>query len=87
MTPEEKAKLAEFVAALTNEERGVLREYISVIDAHEKKHEREATYKEHVTCLECKHRIWSDHYAGCSKGYKGIVRPDDSCGYGERIDV
>lgn len=40
--------------------------------------------KEPVPCSECKHRMWSDHYAECSKGHKGIVRPDDTCPYGER---
>lgn len=40
--------------------------------------------KEPVPCSERKHRMWSDHYAECSKGHKGIVRPDDTCPYGER---
>jgi hypothetical protein len=30
--------------------------------------------------------MFSDCYGECSKGFKGIVRPDDSCGKGERKD-
>lgn len=37
-----------------------------------------------VRCIECKHLMFSDCYGECSKGNKGIVRPDDSCGKGER---
>ena len=37
-----------------------------------------------VRCLECKYIMFSDCYGECSKGYLGIVRPDDFCSYGER---
>lgn len=36
-----------------------------------------------VRCIECKHLMFSDCYGECSQGYKGIVRPNDSCGRGE----
>ena len=44
----------------------------------------EAIYKNDIRCVECKHLMFSDCYGECSKAYKGIVRPDDSCGKGER---
>lgn len=38
-----------------------------------------------VHCKDCKHLMFSDMYGECSKGYlSGIVRPEDSCGRGER---
>ena len=37
-----------------------------------------------VHCKECKHLMFSDFEGECSKGYKGIVRPDDSCPFGVR---
>ena len=37
-----------------------------------------------VRCRECKYLMFSDCYGECSKGYLGIVRPDDFCSYGER---
>lgn len=46
----------------------------------------EVTEKE-IKCKECKHLMFSDCYGECSKGFKGIVRPDDSCPYGERKEV
>ena len=39
-----------------------------------------------VRCRDCKYRMFSDCYGECSKGYLGIVRPDDFCSYGERKD-
>ena len=39
-----------------------------------------------VRCVECKHLMFSDCYGECSKTYKGIVNPNDSCGKGERKD-
>lgn len=42
-----------------------------------------------VRCVECKHLVFSDCYiyiGECGKGHRGIVRPDDFCGYGERKD-
>ena len=35
-----------------------------------------------VHCKDCKYLMFSDCYGECSKAYKGIVRPDDSCGHG-----
>ena len=35
-----------------------------------------------VRCVECAYLMFSDCYGECSKGYKGIVSPDDSCGKG-----
>lgn len=39
-----------------------------------------------VHCKECKHLMFSDCYGECSKGYMGIVSPNDYCNYGERKD-
>lgn len=36
-----------------------------------------------VKCVNCAHLMFSDCYGECSKGYKGIVSPNDSCGRGE----
>ena len=35
-----------------------------------------------VHCKDCKYLMFSDCYGECSKAYKGIVNPNDSCGYG-----
>ena len=37
-----------------------------------------------VRCIDCKHLMFSDCYGECSKGYMGIVSPNDYCSYGER---
>ena len=37
-----------------------------------------------VRCRDCKYLMFSDCYGECSKGYLGIVRPDDFCSRGER---
>lgn len=37
-----------------------------------------------ITCGECEYLMFSDCYGECSKAYKGIVGPDDSCGKGKR---
>ena len=37
-----------------------------------------------VRCKDCKHLMFSDCYGECSRGYMGIVSPDDYCSYGER---
>lgn len=37
-----------------------------------------------VRCCDCKHLMFSDCYGECSKGYMGIVSPNDYCSYGER---
>ena len=42
--------------------------------------------KEEIKCIECKHRMFSDMYCECSKGYKGIVQPWDGCEHGEKIE-
>jgi len=39
---------------------------------------------ENVKCSECKYLMFSDCYGECSKGYKGIVRPTDTCENAER---
>ena len=36
-----------------------------------------------VRCKDCKHLMFSDCYGECSRGYMGIVSPDDYCSYGE----
>ena len=40
-----------------------------------------------VRCKDCKHLMFSDCYGECSRGYMGIVSPDDYCSYGERRDI
>ena len=42
---------------------------------------------EGVRCKDCKYLMFSDFYGECSKGYMGIVSPDDFCSHGERADV
>lgn len=42
--------------------------------------------KSKVTCKDCKYLMFSDCYGECSKAYRGIVSPNDSCEYGERKD-
>ena len=36
-----------------------------------------------VKCKDCEYLMFSDCYGECSKAYKGIVSPDDSCGKGK----
>lgn len=42
--------------------------------------------QEVVRCKDCKHLMFSDCYGECSQTHKGIVQPDDFCGYGKRRD-
>ena len=37
-----------------------------------------------IKCKDCKHLVFSDFYAECGIGRKGLVKPDDSCPLGER---
>lgn len=37
-----------------------------------------------VRCKDCKNLMFSDCYGECSKGYMGIVSPNDYCSRGER---
>lgn len=39
---------------------------------------------EPVHCKDCQHLMFSDCYGECTKCHLGIVRPDDSCEFGER---
>ena len=39
-----------------------------------------------VRCIDCKYLMFSDCYGECSRGYMGIVSPDNYCSYGERKD-
>lgn len=34
-------------------------------------------------CIDCKHLMFSDCYGECSKAYKGVVQPWDSCEKGK----
>ena len=43
-------------------------------------------FVEVVRCKDCKNLMFSDFYGECSKGYMGIVSPDDYCSRGERKD-
>lgn len=36
-----------------------------------------------VKCIDCKYLEFKSPYGVCSKAYKGIVHPDDSCGKGK----
>lgn len=40
--------------------------------------------EETVYCKDCEHLMFSDCYGECSKAYKGIVHPDDTCEHGVR---
>lgn len=40
-----------------------------------------------VRCKNCKYLMFSDFYGECSKGYMGIVYPNDFCSHGERADM
>ena len=44
-----------------------------------------AKYTNLVQCKDCKHLMFSDCYGECSKGHRGIVKPDDSCEFGEKF--
>lgn len=37
-----------------------------------------------VKCKDCEYLMFSDWYGECSKGFKGIVSPNDSCGKGKK---
>lgn len=37
-----------------------------------------------VCCKNCKYLMFSDFYGECTKGYMGIVQPNDYCSKGER---
>ncbi len=39
-----------------------------------------------VKCKDCRHLMFSDCYGECSKGYMGIVSPNDFCSKGQRKD-
>ena len=38
--------------------------------------------KDIVLCKDCEHLMFSDCYGECSKGYRGIVSPTDTCEHG-----
>ena len=44
-----------------------------------------AKYTNPTQCKDCAHLMFSDCYGECSKGHRGIVKPDDSCEYGEKF--
>lgn len=46
---------------------------------HPPKGEKETTF-----CKDCEHLMFSDCYGECSKGHKGIVKPNDTCKYATR---
>ena len=41
-----------------------------------------AKYTDPVHCKDCQHLMFSDCYGECSKGHRGIVKPDDTCEHG-----
>ena len=44
-----------------------------------------AKYTNPTQCKDCAHLMFSDCYGECSKGHRGIVKPDDSCEFGEKF--
>ena len=36
-----------------------------------------------IECWECKHSFYSDCYLECGKGYKGVVKYNDTCEHAE----
>ena len=40
-----------------------------------------------VKCKDCQYLMFSDMYGECSKAYKGIVKPNDSCGKGKLREI
>lgn len=54
---------------------------VSIVEAQDT-----ADVAEVVSCKDCKYLMFSDFYGECSKGYFGIVTPDDFCSRGERKD-
>lgn len=66
-------------------------ENVSLIDGHideikQTNYERikAMSVEEVVYCKNCKHLMFSDFYGECTKGYMGIVQPNDYCSKGER---
>ena len=67
-------------------------ENVSLIDGHIDNEIKQTNYErirnmsveEVVYCKNCKHLMFSDFYGECSKGYMGIVSPNDYCSKGER---
>lgn len=49
-----------------------------------KKRTQTNSTNEPVHCKDCQHIMFSDCYGECTKCHLGIVRPDDSCEFGER---
>ncbi len=47
----------------------------------------EAEDSEEVKCKDCEFLMFSDFEGECSKCYKGIVSPNDSCGKGKRREA
>lgn len=43
-----------------------------------------ATHIQKLGNKDCQHLMFSDCYGECTKCHLGIVRPDDSCEFGER---
>ena len=62
------------------EEWGALPSWIGFIL---KIHTVEVLIPNDIRCRDCEYLMFSDCYGECSKAYKGIVQPDDSCGKGK----
>lgn len=60
------------------QKKGVLMAISRLKEAHA------ANVEEVVYCKNCKHLMFSDFYGECTKGYMGIVQPNDYCSKGER---
>lgn len=39
-----------------------------------------------VRCRDCRYLMFSDCYGECRRGNLGMVRPDDYCSYGKRME-
>lgn len=58
-------------------------EFEDVIDYHLKELVEEQSPLNDVKCKDCEYLMFSDFEGECSKAYKGIVQPNDSCGRGK----
>lgn len=43
--------------------------------------------EDNIKCKDCEYLMFSDCYGECSKAYKGIVNPNDSCGKGKKRQI
>ncbi len=83
---DKKATIKELEKMPAYFESGDIRYGIIVAIDIVKKQAPAADVVEVVHCKNCKHLMFSNCYGECSKGYMGIVSPNDFCSNGERKD-